>query len=53
MASATGIPQNVQNTAGEDEPLLGAPGGASQQDGQPLYYNLFLGTSPLQSSQLH
>ena len=43
MASATGIPeQDPTTTAGEDEPLLGRPGDASQTtDG--LQYNLVLG----------
>nr|XP_023927812.1 uncharacterized protein LOC112039189 [Quercus suber] len=31
-------------TDGEQEPLLGGPGDASQQD-KPLYHNLFLGTA--------
>ncbi|KAH0251506.1 hypothetical protein KCU71_g23253, partial [Aureobasidium melanogenum] len=29
---------------GEQEPLLGRPGDASQQDGLPLYHNLVIGT---------
>lgn len=29
---------------GEQEPLLGRPGDASQQDGLPLYHNLIIGT---------
>jgi hypothetical protein len=42
MASATGIPE--QRTAPtEDEPLLGRPGDASQQEGQGLQYNFVLG----------
>jgi hypothetical protein len=43
MASATGIPeQDPTTTAGEDEPLLGRPGDASQtSDG--LQYNWVLG----------
>jgi len=52
MASATGIPANTIPAEdsrvagyGEDEPLLGRAGDASQQDGRPLYYNLGLGTS--------
>lgn len=46
MASATGIPENVANTGrGEQEPLLGRAGDASQQEGKPLYYNLVLGKS--------
>ena len=28
---------------GEQEPLLGRAGDASQQEGKPLYYNLWLG----------
>jgi len=28
---------------GEQEPLLGRPGDASQQDGLPLYHNLIIG----------
>jgi hypothetical protein len=28
---------------GEQEPLLGRPGDASQQDGLPLYHNLVIG----------
>ena len=28
---------------GEEEPLLGSPGDASQQEGKPLYYNLVIG----------
>ncbi len=45
MASATGIPENVpaELQAGEDEPLLGSRGGASQQDGKSLFYNLIIG----------
>ncbi|KAF2402423.1 hypothetical protein EJ06DRAFT_338473 [Trichodelitschia bisporula] len=48
MASATGIPEDaaaITNEAtGEQEPLLGRAGDASQQDGKPLYCNLILGT---------
>jgi hypothetical protein len=29
----------------EEDPLLGSPGDASQQEGKPLYYNFFLGKS--------
>ncbi|KAL3428202.1 cytochrome b561 [Phlyctema vagabunda] len=51
MSSATGVPGSVQSAAqrglGEDEPLLGRVGDASQQEGKPLYYNLFLGTAIL------
>jgi len=49
MASATGIPQvrphDDETGLGEDEPLLGRAGDASQQDGKPLYYNLIIGTA--------
>ncbi|PSN64299.1 hypothetical protein BS50DRAFT_528440 [Corynespora cassiicola Philippines] len=49
MASATGIPGNINAArgAGEDEPLLGRRGDASQMEGQPLYLNLWLGTAPI------
>ncbi|KAL9077964.1 MAG: hypothetical protein Q9157_003118 [Trypethelium eluteriae] len=40
MASATGIPSHV----GEQEPLLGGPGDASQKD-KPLYHNFAIGTA--------
>ena len=44
MASATGIPDVVpQEGLGEDEPLLGRAGDASQQEGRPLYFNLIIG----------
>jgi hypothetical protein len=45
MASATGIPEAHPHAAeyGEDEPLLGRVGDASQPDGRPLYYNLIIG----------
>jgi hypothetical protein len=50
MASATGIPGNVPATNersregyAEDEPLLGRRGDASQEEGKPLYHNLYLG----------
>jgi len=47
MASATGIPDMAVTArdAGEDEPLLGRPGGASQQEGKPLWSNLVIGTA--------
>jgi len=41
MASATGIPDTGY---GEQEPLLGSAGDASQQDGQPIYRNFVIGT---------
>lgn len=48
MASATGIPDQViappvEELVGEDEPLLGRPGDASQKEGRPLYQNLVIG----------
>jgi hypothetical protein len=44
MASATGIPNVVDSEVlGEDEPLLGRAGDASQQEGRPLYINLIIG----------
>jgi len=52
MASATGTPEvhqedtEPQNVGlGEDEPLLGRIGDASQREGKPLYHNLVLGTA--------
>ncbi|QIW99794.1 hypothetical protein AMS68_005312 [Peltaster fructicola] len=38
--------QRVAGT-GEDEPLLGRPGDASQQDGKPIYHNFVIGTAVL------
>ena len=48
MASTTGIPDTAVEAqdVGEDEPLLGRPGDASQTPEQPLYYNLFSGSLP-------
>jgi hypothetical protein len=43
MASAAGIPEQRVASSGEDEPLLGRPGDASQQEGQGLQYNFVLG----------
>jgi hypothetical protein len=47
MASATGIPDQAivppEESVGEDEPLLGRPGDASQKEGRPLYQNLIIG----------
>lgn len=49
MASATGIPANIPEqdqraeALGEDEPLLGRVGDASQPEGRPIYYNLIIG----------
>jgi hypothetical protein len=51
MASATGIPEVLnpqepqEEGLGEDEPLLGRVGDASQQEGRPLYYNLIIGNA--------
>ncbi|KAF2257767.1 hypothetical protein CC78DRAFT_538282 [Lojkania enalia] len=48
MASATGIPENAINEReGEDEPLLGHRGDASQMEGQNIVLNLWIGTAPL------
>lgn len=45
MASATGIPQEnpVAEGRGEDEPLLGRAGDASQQDDKGIQFNFFIG----------
>lgn len=48
MATATRVPETViprEEGLGEDEPLLGRAGDASQQEGRPLYYNLIIGTA--------
>jgi len=59
MASATGIPEGIPAPAeaevngnhhpneevGDDEPLLGRRGDASQPEGRALYYNLIIGTA--------
>ncbi|KAL8695293.1 MAG: hypothetical protein Q9218_000192 [Villophora microphyllina] len=47
MASATGIPDSrSQNDGrGEDEPLLGRAGDASQQEDQGLQFNFVIGTA--------
>jgi len=47
MASATGIPDAaiIPPEATEDEPLLGRPGGATQQEGKSLWFNLIIGTA--------
>jgi hypothetical protein len=42
-------PQEVERRnlgLGDDEPLLGRIGDASQREGNPLYRNLFLGANP-------
>ena len=45
MSSATGLPDEntVTHGRGEDEPLLGRAGDASQQDGKGIQYNFVLG----------
>jgi len=45
MASATGIPQDINQArgVGEDEPLLGRRGDASQMEGQGIWMNLWIG----------
>lgn len=51
MASAAGIPDGISNIApdrdeegrGEDEPLLGRRGDASQPEGKALYHNAYSG----------
>jgi hypothetical protein len=49
MASATGIPEDTSayQGRGEEEPLLGRAGDASQQEGKPLYHNFIIGTGVL------
>lgn len=49
MASATGIPERNEPrySLGEDEPLLGQVGDASQPEGRPIYYNLIIGEHEL------
>ncbi|KAI9808973.1 MAG: hypothetical protein M1827_007095 [Pycnora praestabilis] len=46
MASATGVPEQNPASAGvgEDEPLLGRAGDASQQDGKGIQFNLIIGS---------
>ena len=39
----TSSPAASNPTAGEQEPLLGEPGDASQPKGKPLYHNFVLG----------
>jgi hypothetical protein len=55
MASATGIPDvtadSHQPGVGEDEPLLGRAGDASQPEGRALYYNVLIGKSFPQTHQ--
>ncbi|KAL8734074.1 MAG: hypothetical protein Q9181_003339 [Wetmoreana brouardii] len=47
MASATGIPEtrSANDGRGEDEPLLGRAGDASQQEDQGLQFNFVIGTA--------
>jgi cytochrome b-561 len=52
MASATGIPETYSNvSSNEQEPLLGRVGDVSQERGMPLYNNLVMGTTVLDSSK--
>ena len=46
MASETGVHEDTSafTGRGEDEPLLGRVGDASQQHGQPIYHNFIIGT---------
>ncbi len=45
MASATGIPERdaANSGLGDDEPLLGRVGDASQQEGKGIQFNLVIG----------
>ena len=46
MASATGIPDRRvtdEEVVHETEPLLGRPGGATQEEGVSIFRNLILG----------
>ncbi|KAI4208519.1 MAG: hypothetical protein LQ346_000029 [Caloplaca aetnensis] len=45
MASATGMPERPNDGQGEDEPLLGRAGDASQQEDQGLQFNFVIGTA--------
>lgn len=50
MTSATCVSEDINSRrqlTGEEEPLLGERGEASQMDGQPLYMNLWIGTAPI------
>lgn len=55
MASATGIPEENPATQGrgEDEPLLGRAGDASQQEGKGIQFNFVLGTPAILSHTHH
>ncbi|KAL8926396.1 MAG: hypothetical protein Q9208_002939 [Pyrenodesmia sp. 3 TL-2023] len=51
MASATGMPEARPNDGrGEDEPLLGRAGDASQQENQGLQFNFVIGKAALAPS---
>lgn len=57
MASATGIPETRSGDAtnhgrGEQEPLLGRAGDASQQEDQGLQFNFVIGELPLLAGSL-
>ncbi|MCJ1477386.1 hypothetical protein MMC13_006057 [Lambiella insularis] len=47
MASATGIPDHdpTNDNRGEDEPLLGEPGDATQKNEKGIQFNLVIGTA--------
>jgi cytochrome b-561 len=47
MASTTGIPERPPAETGENEPLLGRPGDASQIRGESILKNLVLGTASI------
>ena len=49
MASATGIPQEHPSTieSRADEPLLGAPGAATQKNDASIIHNLYTGGFPM------
>ena len=55
MSSATGIPEENPATQGrgEDEPLLGRAGDASQQDGKGIQFNFVLGKPAVLSHTGH
>ncbi|KAL8908689.1 MAG: hypothetical protein Q9207_000657 [Kuettlingeria erythrocarpa] len=45
MASATGMPERPNDGRGEEEPLLGRAGDASQQEDQGLQFNFVIGNA--------
>lgn len=53
MDSATGIPEsrNQDDGRGEDEPLLGRVGDASQQEDQGLQFNFVIGKHFIQATR--